>query len=153
MWKQEVNRLCTCTKHITISHHLHSYERSPFIDLPLQFHKNKVEITYKNKQSLAYNHTDILAEASSLQTQQHYLSTFCRSKGCRQWEDLWSLLQLFRVCDILSSFDKCRPNSQLPKTLYDERQVTGCWIRDPSQINLLKEELRLFQQRALCPLQ
>ena len=48
MWKQEVNILCTHTKHISISHHLHSYERNLFIDLPLQFDKKKVEITLQN---------------------------------------------------------------------------------------------------------
>lgn len=42
MGNPEVNlSLCTCTKHVSISRHLHSYERRLFIDLPLQFDKKK----------------------------------------------------------------------------------------------------------------
>lgn len=49
MWKQEVNILYPRTKHVSVSHHLHSYEKEIlFIDLPLQFDKKKVEITLQN---------------------------------------------------------------------------------------------------------
>ena len=50
------------------------------------------------------------------------------------------LLQLFQACDIPSSFDKCGPNFQLLRRLYDERQIPSCRGNgDPSQISWLKE--------------
>lgn len=71
MWKQEVNiLLCTCTKHVSISHHLHSYERSLFIDLPLWFDKKRVEISYKTLRPLPSNSAQTFQpDAASLPTE------------------------------------------------------------------------------------
>ena len=78
---------------------------------------------------------------SSLQTEQTILFQHsAEERGC--WQIFHRiLLQLFRVCDIPSSFDKCGPNSQLLRKLYDERQITtSCWGNGgPSQISWLKE--------------
>lgn len=101
MWKQEVNiLLCTCTKHISISHHLHSYERSLFIEVPLQFDKKEVEISSKTiSPGLTTLHTH--------SSQRHLLckqsnSTFCRIKGCWQWEDLpWGSTSTFQSLTFL----------------------------------------------------
>lgn len=83
MWKQEVNILCTRTKHVSISHHLHSYERNLFIDLPLQFDKKKVEITLQNNQALVLELcTNIPARGISFANRaNNILSTFSGRRG------------------------------------------------------------------------
>lgn len=124
MWKREVSILCTCTKHVSISHHLHSYE-----SLYWSFFANSQESRDKlqNEQALALNsaHTS-QPEESSLRTEQQYTSIFCRREGCWQREELlWDILQFLKsLWDSLSSFAKRRMKSQLLRKLYCERQVT-----------------------------
>lgn len=84
-WKREVNiLLCTCTKHVSISHHLHSYERSLFIDLPLWLDKKRVEISYKTLRPLPSNSAQTLQpEASPLPTELTICFDIWQKKGLR----------------------------------------------------------------------
>lgn len=110
-WKSEVNiLLCTCTKHVSISHHLHSYEKSLFIYLPLQFDKNKVEISYRTIRPFSLNSAQTFQlEIYSLQKEQTICFNILQKKRGADSEILCGvLLQLFSFCDFLS-FDKQGP--------------------------------------------
>lgn len=106
-WKRELNWFCTHKKPLYFTPFTFTHGRSPFIDLPSRFHGRKWSQAKATQTSAAHIAVGGIFPDSN-RTQRHF-------RG---------LLQLFRVHDILSSFDKCWPNSPLLKEWYGWKSKT-----------------------------
>lgn len=138
MWKQEVNiLLCTHTK-THISYHLHSYKRSLFIDLPLQFDKNQVKL--QNHQALAlWLCTNIPARGLLLQTEPTVPVNNLQKEGILTVRS--SVGFAFNLSGFVTFlFLLINQILNYREELDNKRQITRCWWNDDSsQINWLKE--------------
>lgn len=103
-WKPEVNILCTCTKHVSISHHLHSYEKVCLLIFLCNFTRIKLRsVTEQLGPSL------ITAQIFQPETFQlflckkskQYASTFCRRKGVLT---VRSCVEFFNCSDFVTFF-------------------------------------------------